>query len=125
MTEVTVVFPAGGGVEVEDNEVCFQEASLQWRVGSFNKDVEEVQISFANGVDFFDGSHLSPKRGMKYSGAPASQYAEVLVYGEAPINPKSDPDYKTWKYTVTGFKSSGTNEEKDPEITVVRDIGGG
>ena len=118
MTEVTVVFPKGGGLNVEDKETCFEDASLFWRVESFNKDIGKVQISFADGVDFFDNSHKSPQRRLAYCGTAGNEYAEVQVYGRAP----KDPGRK--KYTVTGFKANGQKEEEvDPEITVVKDIG--
>ena len=118
MTEVTVVFPKGGGLNVEDKETCFEDASLFWRVESFNKEIGKVQIAFEDGVDFFDNSHVSPQRTLAYSGSNGNEFAEIRVYGRAPRSPGPK------KYTVTGFKANGTKEvEVDPEITVVKDIG--
>lgn len=120
MTEVSVVFPRDGQINVQHRESVEPNQEVSWRVQSFNPGISHVQITFENGEPFFSGSPQSPQKALTYSGDPGEEFASTTVYGRA-------PEYEetiVCKYTVAGI-GGGADETVDPEIAVVVQPAGG
>ena len=114
MTEVSVVFPSGGRIDVQNRESVEADQDLSWKVQSFNPNVKKVKITFEDAANkFFGASHESPERVLSYSGAPGQEFAMATIYGCAPKGNST----KTAKYTVTGIVD-GENIVRDPEIVI-------
>ena len=118
MTEVSVIFPSNGSLDVQHRENVEVNQEVGWRVQSFNPDVARVKITFEDATDTFfltlgGQSHESPERGLTYSGAPGHEFGTANIYGRAP---KTSPA-KIAKYTVTGI-TGDVDIVQDPVIVI-------
>ena len=88
MTEVSVVFPSGGKIDVQNRESVEADQELSWKVQSFNPNVKKVKITFEDTANkFFGASHESPERVLSYSGAPGQEFAMATIW--SPFGVKS------------------------------------
>ena len=118
MTEVSVVFPSKGSIDVQHRESVEANQGLSWKIQSFNPVVKSVRIRFEKTTDqFFQTSsgvtHESPERIMAYSGKPGQEFAMATIYGCAP----DEASMRTAKYSVIGIVD-GEDIVLDPEILI-------
>jgi len=118
MTEVSVVFPSRGNIDVQHRESVEANQGLSWKIQSFNPQVKKVKIRFELEADgFFQTnsgvSHESPERLMAYSGDKGNEFAMATIYGCAPDEDKT----RAAKYSVIGIVD-GEDIVLDPEIVI-------
>jgi len=118
MTEVSVVFPSQGNIDVQNRESVEEHQEVSWRVQSFNPAVTGVRIRFEDpAYRFFTTvngeSHESPERALSYSGAAGQEFATATIYGRAP----EAEVVTSAKYSVIGT-TAGAEIKLDPVIVI-------